>query len=828
MSRLIIDDQEVEVPEGSKVIDAAERLGIMIPRFCYHEALGSVGACRMCAVKFVQGPFKGVQMSCMIEAQDGMVVSTTDEEAVQFRKRVIELLMMNHPLDCPVCDEGGQCLLQDETVSGGHGIRRFRGEKRTYRDQYLGPYIQHEMNRCIHCYRCSRYYQEFTGYRDLGPLQIGNRMYFGRFSDGKLESPFSGNLVDVCPTGVYTDKTARFKVRRWDLRRAQSLCNQCSLGCNTVGNAHYRGVMRVEARYNHDVNGYFICDAGRFGFSYSNGGADHQKRPWAPLVAGSAVSAKTALQKAREALGEVAAKYGPKSIAAAGSARNSLETQCMLKRICRTQDWRAPVFFFDPAKLRKTRSAVESLDAEIVVAMREIEKADFIILAGADPLNEAAMAALAVRQASRKQAPIVAIDPRPVFLPCNFEHIPAAPEEIELYLGMLVAKAVEKDSARFEKEATDFCRSLIAGGGDRGLPAGIAPLCEQLGSSKRPVIICGTDVTRETTPAFAADCARLLRLTAKDAGIFYLLPGAGSFSSAILSGEGGRSFADLVSDIEEGLVRALVVVESDPFHYYPDRQRLEQAMSKLEVLAAIDYFPTETVNRASIFYPASTIYETDSTYINQEGSAQFAKRVHVGGVPIWGGEHPPRVYRNLVPGGDHLPAWQALWEIAGLPVKGAGPGDILPGEFIPAEHAAFEGFNPENYPVDGVRVLQNASGQKRFEAGFAGEPKSADGLELLMVEWMFGTTEFSAWSDSLDAAITAPYMSMHPKDAEDAGLSDGDRVALELDKGTLEIMVSVSDRTAEGVLVIPRHRSLDWRKTKAFSARVLPEKIRKI
>ena len=462
MPRLVIDDLEVEVPKGSKVIDAAERLGIIIPRFCYHEALGSVGACRMCAVKFIQGPFKGVQMSCMVDAQDGMVVSTTDEEAVQFRKRVIELLMMNHPLDCPVCDEGGQCLLQDETVSGGHGIRRYRGRKRTYRDQYLGPYIQHEMNRCIHCYRCSRYYQEFAGYKDLGPMQIGDRLYFGRFSDGKLESPFSGNLVDICPTGVYTDKTARFKVRRWDLQRAPSLCNHCSLGCNTVANAHYRGVMRVEARYNHDVNGYFICDAGRFGFSYSNGGADHKKRPWAARVGQSDVSAQTAFAKARKSLDNIAEKYGPNAIAGVGSTRNSLESQCMLKRICRTRDWRGPVFFVDPAKLRKTRSALEGLDGEIAISMREIEKADFVIIAGADPLNEGGMAALAVRQASRSQAPIVTIDPRAVLLPSNAEHMPAAPGEIELYLGMLVAKAVEKDRAAFEKDAKDFYRALVA------------------------------------------------------------------------------------------------------------------------------------------------------------------------------------------------------------------------------------------------------------------------------------------------------------------------------------------------------------------------------
>ena len=846
MPRLVIDDLEVEVPQGSKVIDAAERLGIIIPRFCYHEALGAVGACRMCAVKFVQGPFKGVQMSCMIDAQDGMVVSTTDEEAVQFRKRIIELLMINHPLDCPVCDEGGQCLLQDETWSGGHGMRRFQGKKRTYRDQYLGPYIQHEMNRCIHCYRCSRFYQEFAGSLDLGPMQIGDRLYFGRFSDGKLESHFSGNLVDICPTGVYTDKTARFKVRRWDLQRAPSLCNQCSLGCNCVANARYRAVMRLEARYSHDVNGYFICDAGRFGFSYTNGGADDKRRPWVPRVDGSEVPAHTALSKAREALSRLAQRHGSQAIAAVGSARNSLESQCMLKRVCRTQNWRGPVFFFDRAKLSKTRSAVENLNSEIAVSMREIEKADFVIVAGADPINEAGMAALAIRQAKRKGAPVIVIDPRPVFLPFEFEHIPASPGDIELYMGKLVSKAVEKNAGEFAKDAESFYRAVVTEGKDRELSAEIALLCEQLSASRRPVIVCGTDVTRLTTPAFAADCVALLRLTGKEAGLFYLLPGAGSLSSALLSGGDGQdrgstpgqAFQDLIDDIEKGLVRALVVVESDPFHCYPDRLRLDRAMSKLELLIAIDYFPTMTVNQASVFYPASTIFETGSTYINQEGRAQFAERVHYGGVAIREGEHPPRLYGDLVPGGDHLPAWKALWEIAGPAKADTGPNGIAPSDFIPAEHASFEAFKDGNYPVDGVRILPGKSGsrwnsrsgqeQTAQNAEFEEKPGSSDGLELLTVEWMFGTTEFSAWSDSLLASLTEPYMSMHTNDARSAGLSDGDRVSLELDNGSVEIRVSVSDRTAEGVLVIPRHQSLDWRKMKDFRIRVLPEKIRKI
>ena len=298
MPKLIIDSREIEVPAGTKVIDAAERLGIMIPRFCYHPALGSLGACRMCAVKFEEGPLQGLEMSCMVEAKEGMVVSTTDKEAVDFRKYIIEWLMINHPLDCPVCDEGGHCLLQDETVSGGHGIRRYRGKKRTYEDQDLGTFVQHEMNRCIHCWRCRRFYQEFSGYRDLGAMQIGNRTYFGRSCSGALESPFSGNLIDVCPTGVFTDKPARYKGRRWDFERAPSLCLHCSLGCNITGSARYREVVRVEARLNPDVNGYFICDRGRFGFAYAN----HPERPRRARIKGKEVSWEEAI---RHAAGEL-------------------------------------------------------------------------------------------------------------------------------------------------------------------------------------------------------------------------------------------------------------------------------------------------------------------------------------------------------------------------------------------------------------------------------------------------------------------------------------------------------------------------------------------
>ena len=167
MPKLTIDNIKVEVPAGTNVLEAAKQAGIWIPHFCYHPALGSVGACRLCAMNFLEGPVKGIQMSCMMPAQDGMVISTSDPEALRLRQLVIEWLMINHPHDCPVCDEGGECLLQDYTIAGGHGIRRYKGKKHTFLNQYLGPHIEHEMNRCIECYRCVRFYQEFAGGDDL-------------------------------------------------------------------------------------------------------------------------------------------------------------------------------------------------------------------------------------------------------------------------------------------------------------------------------------------------------------------------------------------------------------------------------------------------------------------------------------------------------------------------------------------------------------------------------------------------------------------------------------------------------------------------------------
>jgi NADH-quinone oxidoreductase subunit G len=259
MATIYIEGNPYEVEDGQNLLQACLSLGFDVPYFCWHPALGSVGACRQCAVKQFkdEDDTRGkIVMACMTPANDGTRISIDDPEIRHFRASVIEWLMVNHPHDCPVCDEGGECHLQDMTVLTGHAFREFRFNKRTHRNQYLGPLINHEMNRCIACYRCVRFYRGYAGGRDFDVFGAHNYVYFGRYEDGVLESEFSGNLVEVCPTGVFTDKTLKqHYTRKWDLQTAPSICVHCGLGCNTLPGERYGTLRRIRNRYNHQVNG---------------------------------------------------------------------------------------------------------------------------------------------------------------------------------------------------------------------------------------------------------------------------------------------------------------------------------------------------------------------------------------------------------------------------------------------------------------------------------------------------------------------------------------------------------------------------------------------
>ncbi len=832
MPKLKIDGFEIEVERGTKVIEAAARLGIIVPRFCYHSGLGSVGACRMCAVKFLEGPVKGVQMSCMVDAADGMIVSTTDEEAVDFRKHVIEWLMMNHPHDCPVCDEGGHCLLQDLTVAGGHGIRRYLGKKRTYADQYLGVFVQHEMNRCIQCWRCRRFYQEFAGYRDWGALQIASRIYFGRAKSGQLESPFSGNIIDICPTGVLTDKPSRFTGRRWDFERGPSLCIHCSLGCNIITSARYRELARLEARFSKSVNGYFICDRGRYGFYYTN----HPERPRHARVGTDEVPLDKAIQTAAEKIFHIGQRNGPKAIACLGSTRSSLENQAMLMKLCRVQGWNEPVYFETPAIGNKVNRAVSRLDEELAVSMREMEKADFILAIGADPVNEAPMLALAMRQAFRNKATIVVIDPRPIFLPFEFEHLPVAPDDLESCLNALIKGTVDRSAAeKMGKEALRFYDAIPTEYPDAVLTTRTAKITERLRQSHYPVIVCGTAIVRETTPDVAADNALLLRAAKGRVGLFYLMPGANAFGAALLSPDQG-SLTDVIESIENGSVRALLLVETNPFTTFPDEARLKRAVEKLELFLVMDYLPSPAVRLAHIFFPTRTLFEMETSFVNQEGRVQFATSAYRGGIPISqisAGEHPPRLFRHEIPGGKPKPAWEILAKLANaMPLPRRGIFSLSRSElwkWITKEYSAFSNVQIADELPDGARVILGQRTEKPFSFNerSRSEREKEKRLELLIVDWTFGTEELSTYSKFIQQVEKEPCLLMNPKDASLVGVKkDKERITLHLDGSRLEAELRIVNNMASGVIVMPQHRLLAWQKIERWPVKVAVDQIR--
>jgi len=829
MPKIIIDDHEIEVAPGTKVIEAAEKLGIMIPRFCYHPALGSVGACRVCAVKFLQGPFKGVQMSCMVAAQDGMVVSTTDPEAVRFRKYVIEWLMLHHPHDCPVCDEGGHCLLQDMTVSGGHGIRRYLGRKRTYTDQYLGPLLQHEMNRCIHCYRCARFYQEFSGYRDLGVLKSANKTYFGRFKDGILESPFSGNLSDICPTGVYTDKPSRFFGRRWDYERRPSLCIHCSLGCHTIASSRYRKVLRQEAGFSNTINGYFICDRGRYGFFY----AGLEKRPRQARIDGKKVLFEHAVKYLSAKMAEIGRSAGSEAIAWAGSARNSLETQAMLKKVCKLNGWADPAFLADRLINRKVKTAISRLEPQLAISLRQVEAADFILVIGADPINEAPMLALAMRQAGRTGAQIAVLDPRPISLPVRFAHLPLALDDLNLYASALVKAVVSRDAVKeLGQNAIEFHDAIPDAAGDSySYKEEISGLAEKLQRSQRPLIVCGTGIVPETTPGLAADLALFLNVAKGQTGLSYLMPGANAFGAGLFS-HMDDSLEKTVEDIENGAVKALVLVESNPFWQFSDRHRLEKALDLLDLLVVFDYVNSVTAQKAHVFLPTTTLFETGGVFINQEGRAQAAARVFAGGIPIaqtGRGDHPPRLYGAGIPGSEPRTAWQILAELGGIECGSLEELRSKTWNWLSETIPGFADWPPGgDLPDDGIRIEPGAPSPDRFAlVGIARAQDLEETFDLIAVERTFGTEELSSHSACLTEFAGSPCIFMRRSDARSLSLADGDRIAVELDSGMIEANLQVADHMAAGTLVIPRHRDLNWQKMGTGRARVPKNRVRR-
>jgi NADH-quinone oxidoreductase subunit G len=594
--------------------------GLNLPYFCWHPALGSVGACRQCAVtqfKDEHDTHGKLVMACMTPAAEGTRIAIQDPETVAFRAAIIEGLMLNHPHDCPVCDEGGECHLQDMTVMTGHDYRRYEFDKRTFHNQNLGPLVNHEMNRCIQCYRCVRYYRDYAGGRDLNAFALRNTVFFGRQADGVLENEFSGNLVEVCPTGVFTDKTLkRHYTRKWDQQFAPSICGQCGLGCNTDVGEHAGTVRRILNRYNHDVNGYFLCDRGRFGYEFTN--SPHRIRE--PLLKGQMVSA----DKARRHLRDLLASGTAIGI---GSPRASLESNFALRTLV------GPNRFY---------SGMSDTDAKLVALMidvlrhgpmrtptlHEVEACDAVLVLGEDVTNVAPRLALALRQSVRQQPIEIA---KTLKIPLWMDHgVRDAIQDKKgpLYIATPYATRLDEiATATFHAAPDDIARLgfAVAHALDPQAPSlGDVPLASEIARAlkhaKKPLVIAGPSCYSEAIIQAAANVAM-----AVGAQLMVTAPECNTMGTSLM---GANPLSAAFQAVKDGNADTLIILENDLYRRAP-RADVDALLNATAHVIVLDHLVNSMSGKAELVLPAGTFAESDGTYISSEGRAQRFFQVFV-------------------------------------------------------------------------------------------------------------------------------------------------------------------------------------------------------
>ena len=636
MATIFIDNQPCPADPAQNLLHACLSLGLDLPYFCWHPAMGSVGACRQCAVKQYKDEHDShgrIVMACMTPAADGTRISIDDPEAREFRATVIEWMMSNHPHDCPVCEEGGECHLQDMTVMNGHNYRRYRFPKRTFRNQQLGPFIAHEMNRCITCYRCVRFYRDYAGGRDLEAFALGQRVYFGREADGTLENEFSGNLAEVCPTGVFTDKTygSRY-TRKWDLRCAPSVCIHCAVGCNTSPGERDGVLRRIINRYHGAVNGYFLCDRGRFGYDFVNSG----KRIRAVLGRASGRSGEVFLPVDEAgAIAQLAARVNAGRALGIGSPRASLEANFALRALVGPERFYAGV---RRAEHRVVARALEILrDGAVAVAtLPEMEQADAVLVLGEDVTNTAPRVALALRQSVQQHArAIAAKDKVPAWQDISVRQAAGRPAS-PIYIASIDATRLDDAAAASWQGPPDEIARLgfaVAHAIFERAPAvdlqdpQSRDLAERIArtllAAERPLIVSGTGCCSTAVLEAAANLAWALRARGRESRLYFALPECNSAGLGLLD---APPLEDAIDQAGSPAVDTLIVLENDLCRRM-ERGVLEAACEALDTVAVIDHLHHAMAEHATLLLPAAPFSEGDGTLVSAEGRAQRYLRV---------------------------------------------------------------------------------------------------------------------------------------------------------------------------------------------------------
>jgi NADH-quinone oxidoreductase subunit G len=577
MPKLTIDGIEVEVEPGTSVLQACEQIGIEIPRFCYHERLSVPANCRMCLVEMEKAP-KPVA-SCAMPCGEGMVIKTDTELVHKARKGVMEFLLINHPLDCPICDQGGECDLQDQAMGYGFDRSRFHENKRAVKDKYLGPLIKTIMTRCIHCTRCIRFADEIAGVPELGATGRGEHMEVGTYIEQAISSELSGNLIDVCPVGALTSKPYAFTTRPWELRKTETIDVMDAVGSNIRVDTRGPEVMRVIPRLNEDVNEEWLADKSRF--SYDGLKRQRLDRPY--------VRKDGKLQPASwgEAFAAIAAKVkgvpGERIAALAGDLVEA-ESMVALKDLVealgsRNLDCRQDGAVFD------TSARAGYLFNTTIAG---IEKADAILLIGTNPRWEAAMVNARIRKRYLMGGLKVGVIGQQIDLTYPTTYLGAGPQTLQ--------------------DVVD----------------GSHAFADVLKNAKRPMLILGSGALRRADGpaihALARQLAEGFNLIQDAWNGFNVLHTAasrvGGLELGFLPGQGGKGTSDILAAVSAGQIDVVYLLGADEI----DTAKLGKAFVIYQ-----GHHGDRGAHRADVILPGAAYTEKNGLYVNTEGRVQMAR-----------------------------------------------------------------------------------------------------------------------------------------------------------------------------------------------------------
>jgi NADH-quinone oxidoreductase subunit G len=629
MPTIKIDGVAYEVEAGENLLQTCLNLGLDLPYFCWHPAMGSVGACRQCALVQYQreeDQHGRIVMGCMTPVTDGAVFSLKGPDAQEFRNAVVESLMLNHPHDCPVCAEGGECHLQDMTVMVGHRDRHYRGRKNTHRNQYLGPLIHHEMNRCITCYRCTRYYRDYAGGTDLAAMAAHDHIYFGRDREGILQSEFAGNLVEVCPTGVFTDKSlVHDYTRKWDLQSAPSVCTSCGLGCNTLPGERYGKLKRIHNRFNREVNGYFLCDRGRFGGTHVNS----DKRLDYPGLR-TADNSFTALDE-KAATEQAISACSDQRLAAIGSPRASLEANFLLRQLVGADNFCNGMGNSEAQLLQRITRHLANSRAENP-SLHRVESADAVLILGEDVTHTAPRLALSLRQSVRNRGFQLAEDMQLQRWQDAAVRNLAQEQRSPLHSVTFGSTGLDDIAASSTSLPLDgqelFAQELLAALTGEAIGNELVErIAQDLRNATQPLVVCGSSSASAALVDSARAIADCLHSEERPAMLSYCVPECNSLGSALLTLGGNQSLEGLAERAIAGEIDTLLVLENDLFRR-AGSTTVAELLGNVPCIIGIDCLETETLEHCHLVLPAASFSECEGTLVSSEARAQRYFPVH--------------------------------------------------------------------------------------------------------------------------------------------------------------------------------------------------------